>query len=181
MLDKSEVERLLNAVENLKHRTILCLIYSSGLRVGEAINLKVNDVDSARMVLQVRKAKGKKDRQVNLSEMILEMLRDYYKEYKPKQWLFESPDGGQYSQSSIRAVIRQAKARSGLKKPITPHILRHSYATHLLEGGTDLRYIQTLLGHRSSKTTEIYTHVSKRVISQIKSPLDDLNLKKKEK
>jgi len=150
-------------------------IYACGLRRSELLNLKPTDVDSKRMVLVIRNAKGRKDRIAPLSAKVLEMLRTYYKAYKPKRWLFEGQYAGTpYSAKSLQSVLKQALVKANIHKPVTLHWLRHSYATHLLEGGTDLRYIQELLGHKSSKTTEIYTHVSTKQIQQIKSPFDSL-------
>ena len=154
---------------------MLSLIYSCGLRRSELLKLKPLDIDSKRNIITIRAAKGKKDRIVPLSEKILAMLREYYKSNKPKTWLFEGQNTGeQYSEKSLQSVLKQALEKVNNKKPVTLHWLRHSYATHLLESGTDLRYIQELLGHSSSKTTEIYTHVSTKNIQQIKSPFDDL-------
>ena len=151
------------------------MIYSCGLRRSELINLKPQDIDSKRNIVLLKNAKGKKDRITPLSPIILEMLRNYYNGYKPKIWLFEGQIvGEQYSEQSLQSVLKQALQKVGITKPVTLHWLRHSYATHLLESGTDLRYIQELLGHSSSKTTEIYTHVSTKSIQQIKSPFDDL-------
>ena len=139
------------------------------------LNLKSKDVDSKRHLLIIRNAKGFKDRVVPISEKLIEMLRAYYKKYKPKIWLFEGQKiGEQYSEESLAKVLKNALTLCNIKKPVTLHWLRHSYATHLLESGTDLRYIQELLGHKSSKTTEIYTHVSQKSIQQIRSPYDDL-------
>ncbi|RKS95659.1 integrase/recombinase XerD [Flavobacterium limicola] len=175
VLSKEEVKLILNAHSNIKHKTMLSLIYSCGLRRGELLNLKPNDIDSKRGIVIIRQSKGKKDRIVPLSPKILEMLRDYYVISKPKTWLFEGQNVGEhYSEQSLQSVLKQALQKVGNKKPVTLHWLRHSYATHLLENGTDLRYIQELLGHNSSKTTEIYTHVSTKSIQQIKSPFDDL-------
>jgi integrase/recombinase XerD len=175
VLSKEEVKQILNAHTNLKHKTMLSLIYSCGLRRSELINLKPADIDSKRGIIHIRQSKGKKDRIVPLSQKILEMLREYYRGYKPGLWLFEGQNSGeQYSEYSLQSVLKQALKKTGNKKPVTLHWLRHSYATHLLESGTDLRYIQELLGHNSSKTTEIYTHVSTKCIQQIKSPFDDL-------
>ena len=175
VLSKEEVKLILNAHSNIKHRTMLSLIYSCGLRRGELLNLKPNDIDSKRGIVIIRQSKGKKDRIVPLSPKILEMLRDYYVISKPKTWLFEGQNVGEhYSEQSLQSVLKQALQKVGNTKPVTLHWLRHSYATHLLENGTDLRYIQELLGHNSSKTTEIYTHVSTKSIQQIKSPFDDL-------
>ncbi|WP_018342730.1 tyrosine-type recombinase/integrase [Cytophaga aurantiaca] len=176
VLSKEDVEKIINHCHNLKHKTILVMLYSAGLRAGEIIDLKIKDIDSKRKVIFIRKGKGFKDRTVMLSDKLTELLRKYYKEYKPTTYLFEGQYGDQYSQSSMRAVLKDAAKRAGLKQSPTLHWLRHSFATHLLEAGTDLRYIQQLLGHSSSKTTEIYTYVSTKHISQIKSPLDDLSI-----
>lgn len=175
VLSKEEIKLILNAHSNIKHKTMLSLIYSCGLRRSELINLKPTDIDSKRGIVIIRQAKGKKDRIAPLSPKILEMLREYYTGYKPKTWLFEGQNIGEhYSEQSLQSVLKQALQKVGITKPVTLHWLRHSYATHLLENGTDLRYIQELLGHSSSKTTEIYTHVSTKIIQQIKSPFDDL-------
>jgi integrase/recombinase XerD len=175
VLSKSEVKQILEAPINLKHRTMLILIYSCGLRRGELLNLKLEAIDSKRMLVIVRQGKGRKDRIVPLSNKVLELLRTYFKQYKPTNWLFEGVTVGErYDERSLSEVLRQAVKKAGLKKPVTLHWLRHSYATHLLESGTDIRYIQELLGHSSSKTTEIYTHVSTRSIQNIVSPFDDL-------
>jgi len=175
VLSKEEVKLILNAHNNIKHKTMLSLIYSCGLRRSELLNLKPADIDSKRGIVIIRQGKGKKDRIVPLSLKILEMLREYYSICRPKIWLFEGQNlGEQYSEYSLQSVLKQALQKTGIKKQVTLHWLRHSYATHLLEAGTDLRYIQELLGHNSSKTTEIYTHVSTKSIQQIKSPFDDL-------
>jgi integrase/recombinase XerD len=175
VLSKEEIKLILNAQSNIKHKMMLSLIYSCGLRRSELINLKPQDIDSKRNIVLLKNAKGKKDRITPLSPIILEMLRNYYNGYKPKTWLFEGQIvGEQYSEQSLQSVLKQALQKAGNTKPVTLHWLRHSYATHLLESGTDLRYIQELLGHSSSKTTEIYTHVSTKSIQQIKSPFDDL-------
>jgi len=174
VLSKEEVGRILAATENLKHRCLLQLLYAGGLRIGEVINLKVTDVKSDRNLLFIRGGKGKKDRTTLLSKRLLESLRAYYKLYRPKEWLFEGQTGGQYTVESVRQVFRACLEKAGITSKATPHTLRHSFATHLLEQGTDLRYIQTLLGHRNSKTTEIYTHVTTHAIEKIVSPLDNL-------
>ncbi len=176
VLSKEEVKSILDAPYNLKHRAMLSMIYSCGLRRSELLNLTKLDIDSKRMVIVIRMAKGKKDRIVPLSPKILILLRDYYKCYHPKQYLFEGQDGGKYSEKSLENVFKQSILKARIEKPATMHWLRHSYATHLLESGTDLRYIQDLLGHKSSKTTEIYTHVSTKNIQNIRSPFDDLEL-----
>ncbi|NHM07976.1 tyrosine-type recombinase/integrase [Flavobacterium sp. CYK-4] len=175
VLSKQEVKQILTAHVNLKHRVMLSLIYSCGLRRSELLNLKPADIDSNRNLIFIHQAKGRKDRIAPLSPKILEMLRDYYKGYKPKVWLFEGQiKGEKYSEKSLQSVLKFALEKTGIQKPVTLHWLRHSYATHLLETGTDLRYIQELLGHNSSKTTEIYTHVSTHNLQRIKSPFDDL-------
>ncbi|WP_035670805.1 site-specific integrase [Flavobacterium sp. 83] len=175
VLSKEEVKSILNAHSNIKHKTMLSLIYSCGLRRGELLNLKPADIDSKRGIVIIRQSKGKKDRIAPLSPKILEMLREYYIGYKPKTWLFEGQNNNtKYDERSLSNVLKQALTKSRISKPVSLHWLRHSYATHLLESGTDLRYIQELLGHSSSKTTEIYTHVSTKSLQQIKSPFDDL-------
>jgi len=175
VLSKEEVKAILAAHNNLKHKVMLSLIYSCGLRCGELIALEPQHIDSKRNIVIIKNSKGKKDRIVPLSPKILEMLRDYYKIHKPKNYLFEGQTVGHpYDQRSLQLVLKQALKKTGISKPVTLHWLRHSYATHLLENGTDLRYIQELLGHSSSKTTEIYTHVSTKSIQLIKSPFDDL-------
>jgi site-specific recombinase XerD len=172
VLSKEEVRQILRSVRNLKHRTILTMIYSSGLRIGEAINLKVADISFDRRMVRVHRGKGKKDRVTILSEAAIPLLEEYLESYRPEKYLFEGMYSEQYSYSSIRAVFRRALRTCGIRKKLTVHSLRHSFATHLLEQGTDLRYIQTLLGHNSSRTTEVYTHVSNSAIGNIKSPLD---------
>ena len=175
VLSKAEIKLILNAHSNMKHKTMLSLIYSCGLRRSELLNLKPTDIDSNRNIVIIRQGKGRKDRIAPLSPKILEMLRDYYAVYKPKLWLFEGQfENEAYDARSLSNVLKQALTKAGITKPVSLHWLRHSYATHLLESGTDLRYIQELLGHSSSKTTEIYTHVSTKSIQQIKSPFHDL-------
>lgn len=173
VLSKNEMKRIFNSCNNIKHRCILMLIYSAGLRRSELIDLEISDIDSERMVVNINGAKGKKDRISLLSENTLGLLRDYYKIYKPKVYLFEGSNGSKYSPTSIAKILKNSAQKAGITKNVTPHMLRHSFATHLLEQGTDLRYIQELLGHNSSKTTEIYTHVSKKAINKIKNPVDD--------
>ncbi|MDD2987302.1 site-specific tyrosine recombinase/integron integrase [Flavobacterium sp.] len=175
VLSKEEVKKILEAQTNLKHKTMLSLIYSCGLRCGELLALQPQHIDSNRNIVIIKNAKGKKDRIVPLSPKILIYLRNYYKAYKPQTYLFEGQkSGAPYEARSLQLILKQALQKSGITKPVTLHWLRHSYATHLLESGTDLRYIQELLGHSSSKTTEIYTHVSTKSIQLIKSPFDDL-------
>lgn len=175
VLSKEEMKKILEVHTNFKHRVMLSLIYACGLRRSELLNLKPNNVDSNRGLLIIKEAKGKKDRIAPLSAKMIELLREYYKTYKPIVWLFEGQNKGeQYSAESLQSVLKQALIKAQINKPVSLHWLRHSYATHLLEAGTDLRYIQELLGHKSSKTTEIYTHVSTKSIQNIKSPFDDL-------
>jgi site-specific recombinase XerD len=176
VLNTQEIKQILDATENLKHKTILAVIYSAGLRINECIQLKISDIDSKRMQIRVHQSKGKKDRYTVLSAKTLQLLRTYFKEYKPKNYLFESLTSEQYSASSIQAVFRAVCVKAKINKKATVHTLRHSFATHLLENGTDLRYIQSLLGHESSKTTEIYTHITTKGFDQIKSPLDHLDI-----
>ncbi|TBR18091.1 MAG: hypothetical protein EPO57_08070 [Chitinophagaceae bacterium] len=171
---EEEVKNILTALKNLKHKTMLCLAYACGLRVSEIVNMKLKDIDSKRMVITVRQGKGKKDRQVMLSEKLLQLMREYFIAYKPKAWLFEGQYGEQYSTRSTQEVLQQAKAKAGVTKKGSIHALRHSFATHLLEQGTDLISIKELLGHSSLSTTNIYTHVSKKQLSKIQSPLDKL-------
>ncbi|MDA3899817.1 MAG: tyrosine-type recombinase/integrase [Spirochaetes bacterium] len=177
VLSENEVQQIFAEVSNNKHRAILFVIYSSGLRISEAINLTLNDIDSERNCIHVRGGKGRKDRNTLLSQKVLEILREYYKEYRPGKYLFEGQTGGKYSTRSIQNIFKHAVKKAGITKPVSVHTLRHSFATHLLEQGTDLRYIQKLLGHSSSKTTEIYTHVTDIALNRIKSPFDNLKLK----
>jgi len=175
VLSKNEIKQILTAHSNLKHKAMLSLIYACGLRRSELLNLKPLDVDSKRGIIIIRQSKGRKDRIAPLSPKILEMLREYYISYKPKTWLFEGQiKNTKYDERSLSNVLKQALTKANISKPVSLHWLRHSYATHLLESGTDLRYIQELLGHTSCRTTEIYTHVSTKSIQQIKSPFDDL-------
>ncbi len=174
VLSKEEVLRLIDVTDNLKHKTLLALIYSSGLRISEALNMKATDIDSKRMLIHVKNAKGKKDRYTLLSNKVLMILREYYAVYKPKVYLFEGFRGGMYTDRSAQIVLQKAAQKAGIDKRISLHTLRHSFATHLLESGTDLRYIQDLLGHSSPKTTMIYTHVSSTSLKNIKNPFDTL-------
>lgn len=177
VLNTDEVKHILAATTNIKHKAILMVIYSAGLRISEAVGLKIKDVDSQRMQIRVEQSKGKKDRYTLLSLKALAILREYFKEHRPKEWLFEGiTEGAQYSTRSIQQVFKDSVERAGIKKDVSVHTLRHSFATHLLENGTDLRYIQSLLGHENSKTTEVYTHVTTKGFDQIKSPLDNLDI-----
>lgn len=177
VLSKNEVHQILTALRNVKHKTMLSLLYACGLRRGELINLRISDIDHQRGMLTIRNAKGRKDRMVPVSERTLVMIDSYLKMYKPITWVFEGQNAGErYSEQALSSVLKHALEAAGIKKKATLHWLRHSYATHLLEAGTDLRYIQELLGHKSSRTTEIYTHVSQQSLGRIKSPIDDLEL-----
>lgn len=175
VLTMEEVELILKHCKNLKHKCILMTLYSGGLRRSELINLKIPDIDSERMLIKITQSKGYKDRYTLLSETLLKLLRDYYRIYKPRYWLFEGQGGKQYSATSIANIFRKAMKDANISKYATPHTLRHSFATHLLEQGINLRYIQEILGHSSIKTTEIYTHVSSRQLTRIKNPLDNFN------
>ena len=163
---------IIENTNNIKHRCIVELLYSAGLRRGELINLKITDIDSGRMMIRVVDAKGNKDRYTLLSRNVLNDLRCYYRKWRPKEYLFEGPGGRQYSAKSIASIVQRAAVKAAIRKHITPHTLRHSFATHLLENGTDLRSIQALLGHNSIKTTEIYTHVAMSSFNTIKNLLD---------
>jgi len=171
-LTVDEVKKMLQSVSNIKHKSILMLLYSAGLRLSELIDLRISDINSKDMLIYIRKAKGNKDRVVMLSPKLLNTLRKYFLEYKPLDYLFEGQQGGAYCAKSVQNIVKQAATKARIKKKVTPHILRHSFATHLLENGTDIRYIQQLLGHSSIKTTEIYTHITDISKSKIKSPLD---------
>jgi site-specific recombinase XerD len=173
VLSEEEVRSLFDALGNVKHRTMMMLVYSGGLRVGELVRLKPEDIDSKRKMIHVRGGKGKKDRYTMLADVVLDVLREYWKAYKPKVWLYEGQTKGKpYSTRSAQQVFEQAKEKAGIRKQVSIHSLRHAFATHLLEQGTDIRFIQELLGHRSVRTTEIYTHVSKRTIGTIRSPIE---------
>jgi integrase/recombinase XerD len=175
VLSKEEVKEILQSQRNIKHRSMLSLIYSCGLRRSELLALKLNDVDHLRHLLIIRRAKGKKDRIAPLSLKMEHLLREYYAAYKPTEWVFEGQRSGEpYNERSLGHVLKQAVQKAGIQKPVTLHWLRHSYATHLLEAGTDLRYIQEILGHSRSTTTEIYTHVSTHNIQRVISPFENL-------
>ncbi|MEZ4902151.1 MAG: site-specific integrase [Spirosomataceae bacterium] len=171
---KEEIQKIIQATENIKHKAILLTIYSAGLRISEAINLRVKDINSDDGNIFVKDSKGKRDRKTVLSPILLKVLRVYYKQHRPSYWLFEGQEGGQYSAKSIQQVLRKAIDASGVNPWGTVHTLRHSFATHLLQEGVNLRMIQSMLGHSSSKTTEIYTHVLAVNNKTIKSPLDFL-------
>jgi site-specific recombinase XerD len=173
ILSEEEVSRLLSSIDNLKHKTMMMLTYSAGLRVSELVRLRPEDIDADRRLIQIRGAKGKKDRVTLLSDIALRYVNAYLSRYMPAEWLFEGFERGKaYSIRSAQAIFDRAVEKAGIVKDVSIHDLRHSFATHLLEHGTDLRYVQALLGHESSKTTEIYTHVSSKALGKIASPLD---------
>lgn len=173
-LSKTDIQNIFKNTSNIKHRCILELIYSAGLRRSEVLNLKINDIDSKRMLIKIRGGKGKKDRYSLLSNNVLIHLREYFIAYKPKEWLFEGQKGQQYSSTGITRVLKKSAGKAGIKKRVHLHMLRHSFATHLLEQGTNLRIIQNLLGHESIQTTEIYTHVSNLEIQKVINPIDEI-------
>jgi len=175
VLSQGEVSRILSSVNNIKHKAILMLIYSAGLRVSEVVKVKPEDIDAERKLIHIKGAKGRKDRYTLLSDIALDVLNEYIQKYKPQRWLFPGTNPGKHvTTRTVQAIFEQACEKANIGKEVSVHSLRHSFATHLLESGVDLRYIQELLGHKSSKTTEIYTHVSNKDLSQIKSPLDRL-------
>lgn len=174
ILSTEETKRILESVKNLKHKSMLVLIYSSGLRSGDLLNLRISDIDSSRMIIHIKHGKGGKDRIVPLSSSALELLREYFKKYRPKEFLFNGEKSLQYSRTSLQKVFKKAIKNARITKKVTLHTLRHSYATHLLEGGVNLRYIQEFLGHSSPKTTQIYTHVSSVDFGKILNPFDEL-------
>lgn len=177
-LNEKDISKLIDVTSNVKHQLILKLCYGMGLRVSEIVNIKIQDIDGVKLKVLIERAKGKKDRYVNLPKSILKELRDYYKEYRPQYYLFEGEPGQQYSKRSAQAVFKQAMKKANISKKVGIHSLRHSYATHLLEYGTDISLIQKLLGHNSIKTTLIYTEVTDKNIANVVSPLDRLNKNK---
>ncbi|HEY0089211.1 MAG TPA: site-specific tyrosine recombinase/integron integrase [Candidatus Lokiarchaeia archaeon] len=177
VLSKEEIIQLYKSTNNIKHKSIIAVLFSTGIRVSELVNLKVTDIDSKRMMIRVNQGKGNKDRIVMLSDKLLKLLRIYWKVYKPREWLFESKKkGNPITVRTIQKIISNAKESTKISKKVTPHILRHSFATHLLESGADIRKIQVLLGHRSLRTTIFYLHVAENLISETKSPFDLLKL-----
>ena len=172
VISKEEILSIIENTNNIKHKCIVELLYGSGLRRSELLNLKINDIDSKRMLILVKGSKGNKDRQTILSKTALHDLRLYFKEYKPHIYLFEGRNEKKYSGASVLKIVKDAAERARIRTRVSPHVLRHSFATHLLESGTDLRQIQVLLGHGSTKTTEIYTHVATNTFKTIKNPLD---------
>jgi len=175
IFSREEVRRLLEVLDNLKHRSLLSTTYAGGLRVSEAVSLRISDIDSQRMVLRIDQGKGRKDRYVMLSETLVGLLREYWKAYRPRHWLFPGQIPGRpLTESSLQRTFGKAKEAAGITKHVTAHSLRHSFATHLLESGTNIRVIQRLLGHRSLRSTEIYTHVASNYVTETSSPLDAL-------
>ena len=173
VLSKQEVELIFSATRNLKHRAILMTIYSAGLRVSEVSRLKVSDIDSGRMMIRVNDGKGMKDRYTLLGERNLEILRLYYRKYRPSEWLFPGKILSEpVSISSVQRIFKASVQEAGVRKKVSVHTLRHCFATHLLESGTDLYYIQRLLGHKSARTTSVYLHVTGRDLAKVKSPID---------
>lgn len=172
VISKEEIFSIIKHTNNIKHKCIVSLLYSAGLRRSELLNLKLEDIDSKRMLIKIKQAKGNKDRYSVLNKSVLNDLRSYYKTYNPKSYLFEnSISGKKYSASSVLSIVVNAAKKANIKQRVTPHMLRHSFATHLLENGTDLRYIQILMGHNSTKTTEIYTHVATNTFIKLKDLL----------
>lgn len=174
VFSEQEVWKIIQHTDNLKHKAILVTIYSCGLRISELLNLKVGDILSDRKVVFVREGKGEKGRYTLLGDKTLELLREYYLAFRPVEYLFEGEKGGPYSGSSIQQILKKSRQRAGIVKKGTVHTLRHSFATHLLEQGVDLRTIQTLLGHKSLLTTEKYSHISSGTIRKIRNPFDNL-------
>ncbi len=174
VIAEEEVVNMLKAASNTKHKLIIALLYSAGLRRNELLNLRKEDIVISKKMIFVRGGKGKKDRSTLLSELVMKLLDVYYKEFKPNYWVIEGVNRKRYSETSVVNTVKSIAKKAGVSIVVTPHILRHSFATHLLEQGTDLRYIQELLGHSSSKTTEIYTHISKKALANIISPLDHI-------
>jgi site-specific recombinase XerD len=177
VFSKEEVSSILNSSGNLKHKLLLWIIYSCGLRRSEATNIRLTDLDRERNILHIREGKGRVDRFVPVPDKVWVKVDEYTSAYKPREYLFEGQTGGRYSSESVYRVFKDALVKAGIKKDVGVHSLRHSYATHLHENGLDIRYIQELLGHKSSRTTEIYTHVSRRNLIAVRSPIDDLDVK----
>ena len=177
VLSRQEIVMLLKATYNLKHRTIILLIYGTGARLSESVNILISDLDYQRKLIHIRGGKGKKDRIVPMPDLLQAKIKEYLDQYKPDKYLFEGYNHCQYSTRSVQNILKQALKKSGIQKKASIHSLRHSFATHILEDGTDIRYIQELLGHSSLKTTEIYTHISNTSILNIKSLLENLGLK----
>lgn len=178
VLSQQEIMAIFEALDNIKHRMMLMLVYAAGLRRSELLNLRIGDVDMNRNTVFIRGGKGRRDRQSVMAQSLNPLLREYLEKYNPGFWLFEGSDGNRYSESSLRQVFHRAAKKAGIKKQVRLHMLRHSFATHLLESGTSTRYIQVLLGHESPKTTEVYAHVSRFALDRIQSPLDQMAFSK---
>lgn len=168
-----DIKKILNSIHNLKHKTLISTIYSCGMRISEALNLKISDIDSKRMMVRIENSKGNRDREVMLSQNLLMLLREYYKVYKPKKYIFEGQKGGKYTARSAENILKKALKDSKINKNASLHTLRHSYATHLIEQGTDIRIVQELLGHKNIKTTQIYTHITDIRKLKVKNPFDN--------
>lgn len=181
VLTKWELKKFFEKIEDIKNMAIFKTIYSSGIRISELINLRISDIDSEMMLINIRSGKGMKDRVTLLSTELLTLIREYYKKYRPKVWLFESTEGVKYTPQAIRKKFHLAFNKTGIDKKATVHTLRHTFATHMLENGEDVRKIQKLLGHKNISTTEIYTHISSQAIKNLKSPLDSLITEKEKK
>lgn len=173
-ISKIDIRNMIDLTDNLKHKVIICLLYSAGLRLSELLYLKINDIDIPNKIIHIHQAKDKNERTVMLSPTLLEKLQQYYQKYNPKQYVFEGQSGEVYTGKSVQQVVKQAAAKAGIIIPVTPHCLRHSFASHLLENGTDIHHVQELMGHQSIKTTENYLHTSEFSKSNIQSPLDTL-------
>lgn len=175
ILEKHEIKEMIDSTANIKHKTIISALYATGMRRSELLNLKMIDIQRENMYISIKDAKGRKDRNVPLSHQLLILLRKYYKMYRPAKYMFEGSVGMKYSSASVNNIIKASAKRARINKNVTCHTLRHSYATHLLDKGVNLRYIQELLGHSSPKTTEIYTYVRPDYITRVQSPLDDFD------
>lgn len=169
-----DLKKIIESINNLKHKTLISTIYSSGMRISEVLNLKISDIDSKRMMIRIENSKGNRDREVMLSEKLLVLLREYYKIYKPKKYIFEGQKSDMYTARSAEQVFKNALKKTGIQKKASLHTLRHSYATHLIEQGTDIRIVQELLGHKNIKTTQLYTHITDIKKLKIRSPFDTL-------
>ncbi len=176
VLSQNEIQKMFDVCENLKHKTILSLLYSAGLRVSEIINLKISHIDSSRMIINIIQAKGNQDRQVPLAPPVLELLRKYFLEYKPKEYLFNGQNSNQYCDKSVLEVVKQLASKAGIKKRVYTHLMRHSSFTHMVEGGTDINLIQKIAGHKNVKTTNLYLHISDSFISKINSPISNIRI-----
>jgi len=176
ILSQDEVQRMFDVCENTKHKTMLAILYSTGLRVSELINLKWSHIDRSRMIINIVAAKGKKDRQVMLPENLIPLLTKYYREYQSKEYLFNGQFRPQYSDNSVNEVMKQLAEKAGISKKVHTHLMRHNCFTHMVENGTDINLIQRLAGHASVKTTAIYTHISDNLISKIQSPINAMRI-----